>query len=391
MSIDRFEKRAGQVLEELETSGTLKKLRYVTGPMGPTVSLEGEGEFIVLCSNNYLGLANHPEVVEATRKGLEQYGAGTASVRFICGTFDAHRDLEERLAKFSGTQSALSYVSCWNANEAAISTAVGKQDVLLSDELNHASIIDACRLARPLRREVYKHRDLDELRKKLEAAKDEAEITWVVTDGVFSMEGSVADMRAMVDLCNEYEAVLIMDDSHGVGPLGKSGKGTAEHCGVWGEVDVVTGTLGKALGGAAGGYVASSKRFTEILVQRSRTSLFSNALPVPVACGAAKAVEILERDTTLVDRLHANTNHLRKGLKGLGYDVQDSPSAILPIMIGDEAEAIRKSERLLELGVWVVAFGFPVVPRSEARLRIQVSACLEDSHLEQILDAFSKL
>ena len=290
--------------------------------------------------------------------------------------------------------------------------------MLLSDELNHASIIDACRLARPLRREVYKHRDLDELRKKLEAAKSEAEITWVVTDGVFSMEGSVADMKAMVELCNEYEAVLIMDDSHGVGPLGKSGKGTAEHCGVWGEIDVVTGTLGKALGGAAGGYVAASRRFTEILVQRSRTSLFSNALPVPVACGAAKAVEILERDTSLVDRLqagghsrpprdldrpvagrrerlvdrlHSNTDRLRKGLKALGYDVQDSPSAILPIMIGDEAEAIRKSERLLELGVWVVAFGFPVVPRGEARLRVQVSAALEDSHLEQILDAFSKL
>lgn len=378
-------------MDGLKQSGTLKKLRHVTGPMGPTVKLEGEGECIVLCSNNYLGLANHPEVVEATRRGLEQYGAGTASVRFICGTFDAHRELEERIARFSGTESALSYVSCWNANEAAISTAVGKQDVLLSDELNHASIIDACRLARPLRREVYRHRDLEDLRGKLEAAKNEAEITWVVTDGVFSMEGSVADMKAMVDLCREYEAVLVMDDSHGVGPLGRSGKGTAEHCGVWGEVDVVTGTLGKTLGGAAGGYVAASRRFTEILVQHSRPSLFSNALPVPVACGAAKAIEIMERDTSLVDRLHSNTTRLRDGLRGLGFEVQDSPSAILPIMIGDEAEAIRKSERLLELGVWVVAFGFPVVPRGEARLRVQVSAALTDAHLEHILDAFGKL
>ncbi len=391
MSHSGFESRTGRILEELETSGTLKKLRYVTGPMGPTVTLEDAGELVVLCSNNYLGLANHPEVVAATRKGLDHYGAGTASVRFICGTFDAHRSLEEKLARFSGTESALSYVSCWNANEAAISTAVGPKDVLLSDELNHASIIDACRLARPLRREVYKHRDLVDLRAKLEKAKGEAEIIWVVTDGVFSMEGSVADLKSLLALCREFDAMLVVDDSHGVGPLGATGKGTAEHCGVWGEIDVVTGTLGKTLGGAAGGYVAATRRFTELLVQRSRTSLFSNALPVPVACGAAAAIDLLERDTSLVDRLRANTRRLRDGFAALGFELQQSPSAIIPIMIGDEAEAIRKSERLLELGVWVVAFGFPVVPKGEARLRVQVSAALEDAHLEKVLDAFSKL
>ena len=345
----------------------------------------------MLCANNYLGLANHPEVVEASRKGLDKYGAGTASVRFICGTFDAHRHLEEKLATLSGTQSALSYVSCWNANEAAIATAVGPNDVLLSDELNHASIIDSCRLSRPLRRGVFKHRDLADLRSKLEEASKDAEIIWVVTDGVFSMEGSVADLKATLDLCREFNAMLVVDDSHGVGAVGQTGKGTAEHCGVWGEIDVVTGTLGKALGGAAGGYVAASKRFIELLVQRSRTSLFSNALPVPVACGAAKAVDLLQRDNTLIDRLRSNTSRIRGGLTDLGFDVQDSPSAIMPIMIGDEAEAIRKSERLLELGVWVVAFGFPVVPKGEARLRIQVSAALEDEHIERILAAFAKL
>jgi glycine C-acetyltransferase len=205
------------------------------------------------------------------------------------------------------------------------------------------------------------------------------------------MEGSVADLRALLDLCREFGAMLVVDDSHGVGPMGATGKGTAEHCGVWGEIDVVTGTLGKTLGGAAGGYVAASRNFIELLVQRSRTSLFSNALPVPVACGAAAAIDVMQRDTVLVDRLRANTRRLREGFKGLGYTVQDSPSAIIPIMIGDEAEAIRKSERLLQLGVWVVAFGFPVVPRGEARLRVQVSAALEDVHLEKILDAFSKL
>ncbi|MEM1085160.1 MAG: glycine C-acetyltransferase [Verrucomicrobiota bacterium] len=391
MSHSLFEERSGEILRSLEDTGTLKRLRHVTGPMGPVVHLEDAGEVIVLCANNYLGLANHPEVVEASRRALDKYGAGTASVRFICGTFDAHRELESKLARFSGTEAALSYVSCWNANEAAIATAVGPKDVLLSDELNHASIIDSCRLSRPLRRAVYRHRDLDDLRTKLEEAATEAEIIWVVTDGVFSMEGSVADLAATIQLCREFNAMLVVDDSHGAGALGATGKGTAEHCGVWGEVDVMTGTLGKALGGAAGGYVAASQRFIELLVQRSRTSLFSNALPVPVACGASAALDLIERDTSLIDRLRSNTSRIREGLTGLGFEVQDSPSAIMPIMIGDEAEAIKKSERLLELGVWVVAFGFPVVPKGEARLRVQVSAALEGEHVERILDAFRQL
>lgn len=391
MSNEVFEERAGKALVDIDAAGTFKRLRHLTGPMGATVELEDAGEVIVLCSNNYLGLANHPEVVAATRDGLAKYGAGTASVRFICGTFDAHRALEEKLAAFSGTEAALSYVSCWNANEAAIATAVGPRDVVLSDALNHASIIDSCRLSRPLRRGVYAHRDLSDLRAKLVEASREAELIWVITDGVFSMEGAVADLAALVELCREFNAMLVVDDSHGVGSIGATGKGTAEHCGVWGEIDVVTGTLGKALGGAAGGYVAASRRFVDLLVQRSRTSLFSNALPVPVACGAAAAVDLVQRDTTLIDRLRENTGRIRTGLAGLGFELQDSPSAILPIMIGDEAEAIRKSERLLELGVWVVAFGYPVVPRGEARLRVQVSAALEDEHIERILVAFGKL
>jgi glycine C-acetyltransferase len=391
MSNHLFENRTAETLRELHDAGTLKRLRHVTGPMGPVVHLEDAGEVIVLCANNYLGLANHPEVVAASHAALDQYGAGTASVRFICGTFDAHRHLEEKLARFSGTEAALSYVSCWNANEAAIATAVGPRDVVLSDELNHASIIDSCRLSRPLRRGVYKHRDLADLRRQLETAAGEAEIIWVITDGVFSMEGSVADLAAMNKLCREFHAMLVVDDSHGVGALGATGKGTTEHCGVWGEIDVLTGTLGKALGGAAGGYVAASRRFVELLVQRSRTSLFSNALPVPVACGASAAIDIIQRDTTLVERLRSNTRRIRTGLLDAGFEVQDSPSAIMPIMIGDEAEAIRKSERLLELGVWVVAFGYPVVPKGEARLRLQVSAALDDGHIDRILEAFRQL
>lgn len=391
MSHQLFEQRTAQTLDELRQKGTLKRLRHVTSPMGPTVQLEDAGEAIVLCANNYLGLANHPEVVEASMNALHRYGAGTASVRFICGTFDAHRELEQKLASLSGTQSALTYVSCWNANEAAIATAVGPNDVLLSDELNHASIIDSCRLSRPLKRSVFKHRDLNDLRAKLEDAAKDAEIIWVITDGVFSMEGSVADLKATLELCREFNAMLVVDDSHGVGAVGPTGKGTAEYCGVWGEVDVMTGTLGKSLGGAAGGYVAASQRFIDLLIQRSRTSLFSNALPVPVACGAAAAIDILQRDTILIDRLRANTDRIRRGLTGLGFDVQESPSAIMPIMIGDEAEAIHKSERLLELGVWVVAFGFPVVPKGQARLRLQVSAALTNEHIDRILDAFRQL
>lgn len=390
MMANGFEQRTADLLKDLRDSGTCKQLRYLAGPMGATVNLEGLGEVICLCSNNYLGLANHPEVVQAAHEGIEKYGAGTASVRFICGTFECHRAIEETIAEFSATEAALTYVSCWCANEALIATVVEKNDVILSDELNHASIIDGCRLSRPRERVVYKHGDMADLESKLAAVAD-ADARWVITDGVFSMEGAVANLQGLVELCRKHDARLIVDDSHGVGVLGETGRGTVEHCGVLGEVDIVTGTLGKALGGAAGGYVAGSKDVVELLVQRSRPSLFSNALPPTVACGARKAIELVQRDTTLVDRLRANIASIRSGLAGLGFECQDSPTAILPIMIGDEAEAIRKSERLLELGVWVVAFGYPVVPMGKARLRVQVSAALTDEHVEKVLEAFGKL
>lgn len=385
-----FEARTRELLTNLDRQGTRKVLRHLRGPMGATVDVEGIGEVICLCSNNYLGLANHPDVVAATAAGLKKYGAGTASVRFICGTFECHRAIETALADFAGTEAALTYVSCWCANEALIPTVVGRDDVIFSDELNHACIIDGCRLSKPRDRLVYAHRDVDDLEAKLKANMDAA-ARWVITDGVFSMEGAVADLRKLVDLCRQYDARLIVDDSHGVGVLGRTGRGTAEHCGVLGQVDVFTGTLGKALGGAAGGYVAGSCDLIELLIQRSRPSLFSNALPPTVACGARKAIELVRKDTTLVDRLRANIVAIRGGLADLGFECQDSPTAIIPIMIGDEAEAIRKSERLLELGVWVVAFGYPVVPKGKARLRVQASAALSDEHIDRIMDAFTRL
>jgi glycine C-acetyltransferase len=301
-----------------------------------------------------------------------------------------HREVEEAIARFVGTPASLTYVSCWNANEALIPTVAGEDDVIISDELNHASIIDAGRLVRKTERAIFRHSDMEDLEAKLKQYAEKA-CRWVVTDGVFSMEGDTANLPAMHDLCRRHDAMLMVDDSHGVGVLGKGGRGTPEHCGLLGGVDVLTGTLGKALGGAAGGYVAASHHLRDLLVQRSRPSLFSNALPATVACSARKAIEIVEREPGLVERLHRNVKQMRDGLRGLGFQATDSPSAIIPIIIGDTAEAIAKSRRLLELGVWVVGFGFPVVPQGQARLRVQVSAALEGWHIEKALEAFGKL
>ncbi len=385
-----FEDRTSALLKTLRDAGTYKVTRHVQGAMGATVGVDDLGDVICLCSNNYVGLADHPEVIEAAHEGLRQYGAGTASVRFICGTLTCHRDLEQAIADFSGTEAALTYSSCWCANEALISTVVQKGDVILSDELNHASIIDGCRLSRPRNREVYAHGDAADLEAKLKANMD-ADARWLITDGVFSMEGAVGNLPVLIELCRRYDARLIVDDSHGVGVLGKNGRGTPEHFDVLGQVDIITGTLGKALGGAAGGYVAASQDVIDLLSQHSRPSLFSNALPASVACSSRKAIELLQRDTVLMDRLRSNIQRVRAGLVALGFECQESPTAIVPIMIGDEAEAIRKSERLLELGVWVVAFGFPVVPKGKARLRVQVSAALTDAHIDKVLDAFGQL
>jgi glycine C-acetyltransferase len=387
---DAFKKRTVDLLTGLRDSGQYKEFLTLAGPLGATAHVEGRGEVLVLCSNNYLGLADHPEVIAAGHDGLKQYGAGTASVRFICGTLSCHRQIEDTIARFVGTERALTYVSCWCANEALISTVAGENDVLISDELNHASIIDGCRLARKTARDIYRHSDLNELESKLRIHADK-EVRWVITDGVFSMEGDVAKLAELVEICKRHNAILIVDDSHGIGVLGKTGRGTPEHCGVLGQIDIITGTLGKALGGAAGGYVAAAPHVIELLEQRSRPSLFSNALPATVACSARKAIEIVERESQRVAKLHANVKRMRQGLSALGFDLHDSPTAIIPIMIGETAEAIKKSRRLMELGVMVIAFGYPVVPQGQARLRVQISAALEEEHMARALDAFGKL
>jgi glycine C-acetyltransferase len=377
-------------LDGLREAGTYKRFNTLVSPQGPVVEMAGRGEVIVLSSNNYLGLANRPEVVEAGIEGLRRYGAGTASVRFICGTFAPHLELEEALARFSSTEAALTYVSCWNANEAVVPTLTDENTVILSDELNHASIVDAVRLSKPARKIVYGHSDMNELREGL-ASCERSKRKLVLTDGVFSMEGDLARLPEILELARTYDATVLVDDSHGAGVMGTTGRGVAEHLGVLGEVDVITGTLGKALGGAAGGYVAASEEVCDLLSQRSRPQLFSNALPPTVACSAKAALEVLEREPELIERLHANSDYFRERLVELGFNPLPGEGAIIPIIVGETADAIRLSERLLEEGVFVTGFGFPVVPKGTARLRIQMSAAFTPELLDRALAAFERI
>jgi glycine C-acetyltransferase len=380
-------------LQALIQAGTYKHLRTVEGATGPVVQVVEEGrthEVLLLCSNNYLGLAEHPEVIAAGVEGLERHGAGTASVRFICGTFAVHHELEAALAGLLNTEASLTYVSCWNANEAVVPTLAGEGDAILSDELNHASIIDACRLARGAQRLIYKHGDMDDLAAKLKEASG-ARTRLIITDGVFSMEGDLAKLPEICDLAGTHRAVIMMDDSHGTGVLGATGRGTAEHFGVLDRIDVTTSTLGKALGGAAGGFVASTQAVIDTLTQRSRPQLFSNALPPTVASSALAAVEILRREPERVQRLRDNAAYFRARLRALGYQPLESESAIVPIIVGDTAVALRLSQQLYDQGVFVIGFGYPVVPEGAARLRVQLSAAHTREHLDRALDAFATL
>jgi glycine C-acetyltransferase len=382
-----FDARLNAELDALRAAGTYKRLRHLTGPMGPEVHMEEAGDVIVLSSNDYLGLADHPDVVAAGIAGLQKYGAGTASVRFICGTFDVHRELEEKIAAVFGFDAALSYVSCWTANEGLIPTVATAGNTIISDELNHASIIDGCRLA-GAKRTRYKHGDMADLEQKLREAEG---TPFIITDGVFSMEGSLAKLPEIVALAERYGAVTIVDDSHGTGVMGKTGRGTIEHFGLEGKVDILTGTLGKALGGGAGGFVAGSRALVDTLVQRSRTQLFSNALPATIASSALKAIELLESKPQLVEQQRENVAYFRAGLKGLGFKPLDGPSAIVPIIVGDTAFAIAMSDRLLKEGVFVTGFGFPVVPEGTARIRVQISSALTRDELDRALGAFAKV
>jgi len=382
-----FTERLRGELQGFRESGVYKKLNHLDSPQAATVRMEGRGDVIILSSNNYLGLCDTPEVIEAGKQGLDRFGAGTGSVRFICGTFSVHRDLEQALARFVGTDASLTYVSCWNANEGLMPTVLEPEDVVISDALNHASIIDSVRLCKA-QRKVYPHSDMKALEEILRETAS-ARTRFIITDGVFSMEGDIARLPDIVELARKHDAVVAVDDSHSTGVLGETGRGTAEHYGMQGEVDIVTSTLGKALGGAAGGFTAGSAELVDYLIQRSRPQLFSNALPPTVACSALAAVRHLESHPELVSRLRDNAAYFRGRLLELGFKPLEGATPIVPVILGETAKAIRVSEMLLDRGVFVTGFGFPVVPKGQARVRCQISAAHTRAHLDAALDAFA--
>ncbi|HTG85016.1 MAG TPA: glycine C-acetyltransferase [Gemmatimonadales bacterium] len=390
---NELETRIAGELEQFKRDKVYKTLNYLDSPQGPRVTMEGRGEVIVLSSNNYLGLSNHPDIVGAGKRALDRFGAGTASVRFICGTFSIHRELEHACARLVGTQESLSFVSCWNANEAVPATLLTESDLVLSDQLNHASIIDAIRLAKAITKcqtGVYQHANLDDLQAKLEAAGDRR-VKLVITDGIFSMEGSIAPLPDLLAVCRKYGAILMVDDSHATGVLGRHGRGTAEHFGMIGEIDIITSTLGKALGGAAGGFAAASSAVCDYLTQRARPQLFSNALPPTVAASSLAAVEYLEAHEDLVTTLRENAAYFRDQLLGLGFKPLAGETPIIPVILGETSKAIEMSNLLLDEGVFVTGFGYPVVPQGQARIRCQISAAHTRQDLDFVLDAMKKV
>ena len=388
-----FNSNLEQAIAKLKQDGVYKRLNYIDSPQAARVRMEGRGEVLILSSNNYLGLSSEPEVVRAGIEGLEKYGAGTGSVRFICGTFTVHRELEKALADLVGTEASLSYVSAWNANEGLTASIVEEGDFVVSDALNHASIIDSIRLAKSITKcttAVYKHSDLDDLRAKLETARGaRRRIIW--TDGVFSMEGSIAKLPDILQIAKDFNAIVAVDDSHGTGVMGATGRGVAEHYGVLGEVDIITSTLGKALGGAAGGFVAGPASLCDMLTQRSRPQLFSNALPPTVASSALASVHHLEKHPELVKKLHDNARYFRAAIGEAGFKPLPGETPIVPIIVGETASAIKMSDMLLEEGVFVTGFGFPVVPQGEARVRCQLSAAHSREDLDEAIAAFKSV
>jgi glycine C-acetyltransferase len=386
----KFDDELKAGIEQLKKDRVYKRLNYLDSPQSARVQMEGRGEVLILSSNNYLGLCDEPEVVREGVKALDRFGAGTGSVRFICGTFTIHRELEQAIASLVGTEASLSYVSCWNANEGLTATIVETGDFVVSDALNHASIIDSLRLAKSITKcttAVYAHSDMDDLVAKLESARDaRRRIIW--TDGVFSMEGSIAKLPEILEIARKYDAIVAVDDSHATGVLGENGRGTAEHYGVLGEVDVITSTLGKALGGAAGGFVAGTASLCDTLTQRSRPQLFSNALPPTVAASALAAIRFLQSHPDRVTRLRQNVRYFREQIVESGFKPLPGDTPIVPIIVGETAAAIQMSDMLLEEGVFVTGFGFPVVPQGQARVRCQLSAAHSRDDLDKAIAAF---
>jgi glycine C-acetyltransferase len=376
------------MLDDLRAKGLYKNERQLQGPQGSAIRVGGR-EVINFCANNYLGLANHPAIVEAAHEGLRRYGYGLASVRFICGTQELHKQLEGAVARFLGKDDAILYSSCWDANGGLFETILGDEDVILSDELNHASIIDGIRLCKA-RRIRYRHSDMTELEHGLKEAQNNR-LRLIVTDGVFSMDGDLAKLPEICDLAEKNDAIVMVDDSHATGILGPTGRGSAEQLGVLDRVDIITSTLGKALGGAAGGFTCASKEVVEYLRQRSRPYLFSNSLPPPIVSAALKALELISAGSELRTRLHENARRLRTALQNAGFTLKPGQHPILPVMLGEAALATKMADKLLERGIYVIGFSYPVVPQGQARIRIQLSAAHMPEQLDQAVRAFTEV
>ncbi|MDH3670280.1 MAG: glycine C-acetyltransferase [Gammaproteobacteria bacterium] len=373
--------------DDLRAAGLYKTERIITSPQQAAISVQGDTEVLNFCANNYLGLANHPVLVDAAKKALDRYGFGMSSVRFICGTQEEHKQLENRLSSFLGTEDTILYSSCFDANTGLFETLLDERDAIISDALNHASIIDGIRLCKA-RRLRYANNDMKELEAQLKDSQD-CRFRLIATDGVFSMDGVIANLPAICDLANEYNAMIMVDDSHAVGVLGARGRGTPEHWRVQDRIDIVTGTLGKALGGASGGYTSARQEIVEWLRQRSRPYLFSNTLAPVVAATSLAALDLLEGSDTLRTRLIENGHYFRTGLQQLGFTLVEGEHPIVPVMLGEAALAQQMAERLLKQGIYVIGFSFPVVPNNKARIRVQLSAAHERDHLDRAIAAFA--
>jgi glycine C-acetyltransferase len=384
----KFADHVSKTLEEITAQGLYKTERIITGPQNAEIPIADGRRVINLCANNYLGLADHPALIAAAKAALDSHGFGMASVRFICGTQDIHKELEAALTKFLGTEDTILYPSCFDANGGLFETLLGAEDAVISDELNHASIIDGVRLCKA-QRYRYKNCDMADLEAQLQAAKG-ARFRLIATDGVFSMDGTIANLRGICDLAERYDALVMVDDAHAAGFIGQTGRGTPEHCGVQGRIDVLTGTLGKALGGASGGYTSGRKEIVALLRQRSRPYLFSNTVAPPIVAASLKTLELLTSSTELRDKLEENTKYFRAALTERGLTIKPGTHPIVPIMLGDAALSQKFAARMLEKGVYVIGFFYPVVPHGTARVRTQVSAAHSRAELEQAVKAFAE-
>jgi glycine C-acetyltransferase len=378
-------------LKTIEANGIFKKERIITSPQGAEITISTGETVLNFCSNNYLGLSSHPEVVQAAKDALDSHGFGMSSVRFICGTQDIHKELEQKIAHFYGTEDTILYAAAFDANGGVFEPLLGEEDCIISDSLNHASIIDGVRLCKAARYR-YKNNDMEDLEAQLIAASEKgARFKLIVTDGVFSMDGSLAPLDKICDLADKYDALVMIDECHATGFIGATGKGTLEAKGVMGRVDIITGTLGKALGGAMGGYTTAKKEVIEILRQRSRPYLFSNSLAPAIVGATIKVFELLESDTTLRDKLEWNTNYFKAGMRNAGFDIIEGQSAIVPVMLYDAKLSQIMANELLKKGIYVIGFFFPVVPKDKARIRVQLSAAHTKEHLDKAIAAFTEV